>query len=230
MQEAAGQLPARQRVGKQPEREAHHHRHAGPAPDRRGDQHVAGHVARWRWAGREPHQHRRPHALAHQHQPGVRISPVQRCLLLPARRPPAPCRRASARGRAPCRSRAGPARRSPMPAATNSGAGISQALRLSLKPCSASTTTLGAPCGSQARYGSSAPSAMVKIPSVSGGARDACPGGITWTAQPASSRSRPPTASVPTGRRRGPSAFARRGRAKVDSTTGIAIIPRRSPP
>ena len=52
-----------------------------------------------------------------------------------------------------------------IPAAAKAGAGISQASRLSLNPCSASTTAVGAPGGSHRRTGSPAPSGIVNTSS-----------------------------------------------------------------
>ena len=73
----------------------------------------------------------------------MRIAPVQQPRHRRAHRPPAPACPASSRGPRCRRSRAGRARTPRPRAAASSGAGYSQASRLSFMPCSASTTAQG---------------------------------------------------------------------------------------
>ena len=131
-------------IGEQPQAGAQEHVHLRPPPHGGRHQHIAVRRRRIR-RGREAHQHRGTHALAHQDQPRVRIAPVQqarhgaRIVHQRLRRP------ASSRGPRCRRSRAGRAR-TPRPRGRRTRApGYSQASRLSFMPCSASTTAQGSP-------------------------------------------------------------------------------------
>src|SRR5215471_17826426 len=73
-----------------------------------------------------------------------------------------------------------------MPAATKSGAGISQASRLSLKPCRASTMTRGLASVCQTRTGNFAPSDMMNESLAHSGEAVRRPGGALLATQPES--------------------------------------------
>ena len=88
----------------------------------------------------------------------------------------------------------------------------SQASRLSLKPCSASTAPDGALGGSQSRYGSRAPSGIAKASASSAASRMAGPGRAAIGVQPASAN------AASTARR---DSF---GMGEVESTAARAIM------
>ena len=141
----AGHGEARHQVGEQPQAGAQEQVHLRPSPHRGRHQHVAVHRRRI-GVGRQAHQHRRAHALAHQDQPARADS---------AGAAAAPSSRASSTSACVAR-----------PVATHRGVaeatliggehgnagggevrapGYSQASRLSFMPCSASTTAQGSP-------------------------------------------------------------------------------------